>query len=256
VREWEREREETLTRAQMRSFYKHMTAEVARLTALAAEVRAARAEKAKGKAAGAGTRAKDVLAAIQADSKSPLAEQCERMAAVAAFWCCVVLTGQRVAQLLEAREEKDEIGGEEDGTEPREVDILVLMDTKGRRGHEKPVKHVLPITPRLADHWRLARNAKHANIYTVRGAASTALKKIAPGRSPLDIRRTVETALQRADVSRSDRADLLSHGRSGIQAKVYERSAQIEQKLRALAALEKWVCGDVAAAQAPETAAH
>jgi len=181
-----------------------------------------------------------LLAAEIRDEKgksTPLAEQCDRGAGVAAFWCCVALTGQRVVQLLEAKEEGE--------------DLLVLTDPKGRGA--KPKRHALPLTPRLKELWKLGRGAKTVNTFTVRGAANSALKKIAPGAAPLDIRRTVETVLKDAGVSREDRAELLSHGRTGIQAAHYERTDYIPQKLAALHLLEAWVIGgdsDEAAAAA------
>ncbi len=67
----------------------------------------------------------------------------------------------------------------------------------------------------------------------------------APGR---DLRRTVETALKDLGVSREDRAELLSHGRSGVQAAHYERSDMLPAKLRALQTLEGWVLGEPPAA--------
>jgi Arm DNA-binding domain len=232
---WERTRSRVLTKAEAHAFYEHMTGEVERLRAEAARVRARRRSHVEEKAS-----AKKLLAAIQADSRSPLAEQCEQRAAVAAFWCCVMLTGQRAAQLLHANEE----GGS----------LLVMTDSKGRGGHESPKRHALPMTDRIKAHWKFARTARHVNIFTVRGAASHALKRIAPGAVPMDIRRTVETALKDAGVSQEDRAELLSHGRTGIQAKVYERTDYLEPKLKALQVLERWVVGEATTAETPATA--
>jgi hypothetical protein len=57
---------------------------------------------------------------------------------------------------------------------------------------------------------------------------------------PGDIRRSVETRLQRLGVSRDERAQLLSHGRtSGVQGKHYERYDYLDEKRAALALWEK-----------------
>lgn len=52
-----------------------------------------------------------------------------------------------------------------------------------------------------------------------------------------DLRRTCETQLASLEVNLETRAQLLSHGRSGIQAKRYERHTYIAEKRRAL---NKW----------------
>ena len=52
-----------------------------------------------------------------------------------------------------------------------------------------------------------------------------------------DIRRTVETMLASLGVSRDIRAQLLSHGISGVQAQHYDRHDYLEEKR---ATLIKW----------------
>jgi hypothetical protein len=54
-----------------------------------------------------------------------------------------------------------------------------------------------------------------------------------------DIRRTCETLLASIGVDRETRAQLLSHGRSGVQAKHYDRYNYLAEKQ---AALVKWNC--------------
>jgi hypothetical protein len=215
VAEWERTRDRVLTRAEMHAFYETMLAQSARLSAAAAEVR-----KTKGKA-------------------TPLSQQHDQGAAIAALWCAVALTGQRVVQLLAAAEEEAELPGK-GKAKPVKQRLLILTDSKGRGA--KPKRHALPLTPRLIELWKTAQGARTADVFTVRGAGSTALKAIAPRATPMDIRRTVETALMDAGVSREDRAELLSHGRNGgVQQKHYERTDYVEPKLRALEVLERWV---------------
>lgn len=53
-----------------------------------------------------------------------------------------------------------------------------------------------------------------------------------------DIRRTVETLLARMGISRDVRAQLLSHGLSGVQIQHYDRHAYTDEKARALEAWE------------------
>ena len=60
--------------------------------------------------------------------------------------------------------------------------------------------------------------------------------KVAPF-TARDLRRTCETRLAELGVSKEDRAQLLSHGISGVQAKHYDRHSYLPQKR---AALEKW----------------
>lgn len=52
-----------------------------------------------------------------------------------------------------------------------------------------------------------------------------------------DLRRTCETQLASLGVNLETRAQLLSHGRSGVQAKHYDRHTYIAEKRRAL---NKW----------------
>jgi integrase len=159
----------------------------------------------------------------------------------------VALTGQRVVQLLAAVEEDVELPPAAPASPkskakpaPTKLRLLVLTDSKGRGA--KPKRHALPLTPRLIELWAVAKGARTADVFTVRGAASTALKTLAPGATPMDLRRTIETALMDAGVSREDRAELLSHGRNGgVQQKHYERTDYLEPKLRALEVLERWV---------------
>jgi hypothetical protein len=140
---------------------------------------------------------------------------------IGAFWCFVLLTGQRVTQLLDAK---------------REGDVLVMTDTKGRGAKAK--RHAIPLTPLLAALWEQTAAARAANTFTVRVAANEALPD---GVTPLDIRRTVETVLKDAGVSREERAELLSHGRSGVQAAHYERTDYLPQKAQALTLMEAWL---------------
>lgn len=140
---------------------------------------------------------------------------------IGCFWLAVLLTGQRVEQLLHAQHEGQ---------------TLVLIDRKGRS--PKPRRHVVPLTPLLSDLWNSAQHAHMAGINAVRHAAAIAMPE---GAVPMDIRRTVETLLMECGVNRDLRGALLSHGRSGVQARHYERAEMIDQKLGAMLILEKQI---------------
>jgi integrase len=58
-----------------------------------------------------------------------------------------------------------------------------------------------------------------------------------------DLRRTCETRLAELGVSKDIRAQLLSHGISGVQAKHYDRWAYLPEKREALARWEAYLDG-------------
>jgi hypothetical protein len=118
--------------------------------------------------------------------------------------------------------------------------ILTLIDTKGRGAREKI--HRLPITPRMRgalDAGALQASALH--IDTVRFAAGDVLRKM--NAQANDIRRSVESHLSELGVSRETRGVLLSHGRGGVQARHYEASDRLDEKLGALKIWEQWLFG-------------
>lgn len=60
-----------------------------------------------------------------------------------------------------------------------------------------------------------------------------------------DIRRSAETILAgKLRISKDDRAQLLSHGISGVQEKHYDRSGHMDAKAEALAKWERWLAQD------------
>ena len=87
-------------------------------------------------------------------------------------------------------------------------------------------------------------DGKRATVLTTLSVAvrevSDALKKShkVPRFQQRDLRRTVETMLQKLGVEREVRAHLLSHGRTrGVQGQHYERYDFLDEKRRAL---RKW----------------
>ena len=150
--------------------------------------------------------------------------------------------GQRIAQLLKA-------------TVPdydKEAQTLRLWDGKGKRA--EPREHLLPLGPkgaalaselverakRLATPWLFSSHGK------VRVTDSTPGKRAAEIAADMkgepfdlrDIRRTVETMLAGMGISRDTRAQLLSHGLSGIQSVHYDRHSYMDEKRAALLAWE------------------
>lgn len=130
---------------------------------------------------------------------------------------------------------------------------LLLKDAKGRGGSRD---HLLPLTAFALEQLRpllnLNENAptpftsdgKRTMVLTtlsvaVREVSDTLMKSHkVPRFQQRDLRRTVETALQRLGVDKEVRAHLLSHGRtSGVQGQHYERYDFLDEKRKAL---RKW----------------
>jgi integrase len=150
---------------------------------------------------------------------------------------------QRPQQLLRAEWPAFDLDG---GT-------LLLKDTKGRGGSRD---HLLPLTPFALEQLKPLRelnaqapcpftsDGKRTMVLTTLSVAvrevSDALKKShkIPRFQQRDLRRTVETMLQKLGIDKEVRAHLLSHGRSrGVQGQHYERYDFLDEKHRAL---RKW----------------
>ena len=158
---------------------------------------------------------------------------------------CLLLGGQRPAQLLRAR--------------PVDLDLsaatLTLYDPKGSR--KQPRAHVLPLAKRpLAILRRLLDELPDdaPSVFTTDGktamrpetvseivseisAAMLEAKQAREGFELRDIRRTCETMLAALGVSSDVRAQLQSHGLGGVQQRHYDRHSYALEKR---AALEKW----------------
>ncbi|EXJ10910.1 tyrosine-type recombinase/integrase [Imhoffiella purpurea] len=152
--------------------------------------------------------------------------------------------GQRMAQLLRATVSDWDHG------------ILRLWDGKGQRTDAR--EHLLPLGPRgaelvegLIQRARERSNEPDPSLFLSIGGArvvdSTPGKRTVeiatelgiPAFNLRDVRRTVETELQRLRISRDVRAVLLSHGLGGVQGKHYERYGFIDEKREALLAWER-----------------
>lgn len=167
--------------------------------------------------------------------------------------------GQRMAQLLRAKvSDYDE-----------QTQTLRLWDGKGKR--QQPREHLLPLAPQaaamvetlIAHAERMAKstgmNAGNGNtpahsdllLFSSNGrtpmVATTPGKRVAEisknmGGAPFDLRdlrRTCETMLAALRISKDDRAQLLSHGISGVQAAHYDRHEYADEKRAALIAWEQ-----------------
>jgi integrase len=143
------------------------------------------------------------------------------------------LGGQRVEQLVRIP--------------PQAVDMasnqITLLDPKGRR--QAPRKHILPIPeqvkPLLEKLLELNKDKKYlfCNVkedsHTSASELSSVVKKISQGTYCLgDIRRTAETNLAALGVSKDHRAQLQSHGISGVQDRHYDKHGYMVEKRHAL----------------------
>jgi integrase len=155
----------------------------------------------------------------------------------------LLLGGQRVAQLLKLqRADVDLQGGK-----------LRLFDSKGRR--KKPRVHELPLTAEAAAilrpmiqraealgcDWIFTSNGTVPIVPdTLAGSVSKIAEEMVKDREsrfsfiPSDIRRTVETLLASKGISRDIRAQIQSHGLSGVQARHYDRHDYRDEKRRVL----------------------
>jgi hypothetical protein len=139
--------------------------------------------------------------------------------------------------------------------------VLRLWDDKGRRDAAR--EHLLPLGPRGAELVEglitraRGKAVSDANpslfLSTDRHGQPATVAETTPGKRLVeiastmgcepfnlrDVRRTVETELQRLRIPRDVRAVLLSHGLGGVQGKHYERFDFMDEKRGALVAWER-----------------
>ena len=151
--------------------------------------------------------------------------------------------GQRMAQLLRAK-----VSDYDEHTQS-----LRLWDSKGKR--TSPREHLLPLAPKGAAivEYLITRAATLNTQFLFSSFGSTQLVETTPGKRVSeiakamkgesfdlrDIRRTCETMLAGLGISRDTRAQLLSHGISGVQAAHYDKHEYIDEKRNALTAWEQ-----------------
>lgn len=163
-----------------------------------------------------------------------------------------LLTGcQRIAQL--ARATLDDYDSD--------MQALRLYDGKGKR--TEPRVHLVPLLPEALDAMRTMQG--NAYVFTATAGNSGATYRVLNKRlhavvqamaqagelengsfTPGDLRRTVETRLAAAKVSKETRAQLQSHGITGVQAKHYDRYDYLAEKRQALETLLRIARGHAA----------
>lgn len=185
-----------------------------------------------------------------------------------------VLTDVELRHVLERLEADERIGAQvvrlalwSGGQRPQQVlratvadldddGVLRLFDAKGRRA--EAVAHLVPLQDQALAFARsralLAHSAGWPYLFTTRGAGNVNIRTVSDvaielsaemvasgiSASPWqlkDLRRTAETRLAALGISRDVRAQLLSHGRGGVQA-AYDRHHYLTEKGQALRAWE------------------
>jgi integrase len=144
----------------------------------------------------------------------------------------------------------------------RDTATVTIFDGKGRRTDARA--HVVPLLPEAIEAMEIMRGASPVGpyLFSVSRGLAGATHAVAQGRldavvkamgeagelegGPFtlgDLRRTVETRLSAAQVSREHRAQLQSHGISGVQAKHYDRHDYDREKRAALETLLRIITG-------------
>jgi len=148
------------------------------------------------------------------------------------------LGGQRITQLLNVTPERYD----------SDSNTVTLVDSKGRR--TKPRLHVLPVVDAALPILNDALSAQHPQrtglwngltLDTVsKEVAIISRGMTADGMAEpftlRDLRRTCETRLAAMGISKDLRAQLQSHGLSGVQAKHYDKHDYLDEKRQALEA--------------------
>ena len=189
---------------------------------------------------------KSYLAALSEDD---LSDQALKLALFAG--------GQRMAQLLRAKISDFDM----------DTKTLRLWDGKGKR--TSPREHLLPLAPKAAaiveklverakeqeeaNAKKDGREPAYNSLWLFSSFGKTQLVDTTPGKRVSeiskamkgdvfdlrDIRRTVETMMASMGISKDTRAQLLSHGLSGVQSAHYDRHSYTEEKRAALTAWER-----------------
>ncbi len=150
----------------------------------------------------------------------------------AALKICLYLGGQRPQQIVRI------CAGDVDLSSG----VIRLLDGKGRRS--QPRVHLLPLPTSLVSLFEqlIKLNADAPSLFCNDGKTimdtdtlSHRVREISGGRYQMrDIRRTVETRMARLGISKHIRAQLQSHGLSGVQEKHYDHHDYMDEKLIAL----------------------
>ena len=165
-----------------------------------------------------------------------------------ALWMALLAGGQRPQQLLRAR--VVDYAADEG--------LLTLLDGKGRR--RQPRVHVLPLAPRgqslMTSLRERAQRLGSPWLFSTAGTVpmdigtlsyrvtliSRAMVEAGEASEPLqmkDLRRTTETLLAGLKINKDLRAQVLSHGLGGVQARHYDRHDYGGEKREVLALWER-----------------
>lgn len=145
-----------------------------------------------------------------------------------------------------------------------DMQAIRLRDPKGKR--KEPRIHVVPMIPAALQALKLMTapnlgphlfsvdggesGASYFLIHTrIRGIVEAMAEAGELEKGPFtagDVRRTVETRLAGAGISQGVRAQLQSHGLSGVQARHYDQHDYLAEKRAALETLYRLVTGDAA----------
>jgi hypothetical protein len=161
----------------------------------------------------------------------------------------LALGGQRITQLLRATWDAYDLASR----------AVTLQDSKGRTAVKRP--HVVPLTRLALTQLQpmLTSNREAPGPFSFHGKRTLAVETLSKsvrliceklrdddrekGREEIprfrmgDLRRTCETLLAKIGISKDDRAQLLSHGLTGVQERHYDRNLYLREKRLAL---EKW----------------
>lgn len=164
---------------------------------------------------------------------------------------CILLGGQRAEQLFAVTTRNVDV----------EARTILLLDSKGRRA--KAREHLLPLCSQamLDVRWLMACAKNLHSSYLFPGSRKgTALNATSMSKEVrrifqemnraglcdepfafIDFRRTIETMLASLGVSKDHRAQIQSHGLSGVQQKHYDRHDYMTEKLSALTLWENFL---------------
>ena len=179
----------------------------------------------------------------------------------AALRLSLLLGGQRIFQLLRLQKNDVDLADNQfvlfdtngNGTTYNSRGQIMLFDSKGKRS--TPRRHILPLTedaraelmPYLSNNDPYLLSSTKGRVPLDPGTVTNEAVKIAKQmveegtrQEPFqlrDIRRTVETLLASRGVSMDVRAQLQSHGLSGIQVRHYDKHLYMGEKLMAMQVL-------------------
>ena len=161
---------------------------------------------------------------------------------------CILLGGQRPFQVLRLQVDNLDL----------EAKTITLYDIKGNRS--EPRKHVLPLTdeamaelkPLMVNHpfilsstkGRVSLNSKSLSNEVNRICGKMKEEGLCNKKFQLrDVRRSIETLLAAAGISKDVRAQLQSHGLSGIQDRHYDHHDYLKEKELAIQTLYRILSG-------------